>query len=92
LFSYIMRPAMIVSWIAGLILIAGYVGLKGNSWLHLKLLLVTLMTVCHVFLGIRLKDFAGDSNTRSHRYFRVINEVPTLLMIGIVILVIVKPF
>jgi putative membrane protein len=92
LLIYIMRPAMIVSWIAGLILAFVYIGFSGNIWLHLKLFFVVLLTVCHEFLAVRVKDFASDSNTRSQRYFRVINEVPTLLMIGIVILVIVKPF
>jgi protoporphyrinogen IX oxidase len=92
LLVYIMRPAMIVSWIAGLWMVFGYLGFKGNGWLHLKLLFVVLLTVCHESLAARVKDFAMDQNTRSQRYFRIINEVPTLLMIGIVILVIVKPF
>jgi protoporphyrinogen IX oxidase len=92
LFIYIMRPAMIVSWIAGLWMVFGYLGFKGNYWLHLKLLFVVFLTICHEYLGVRVKDFALDQNTRSQRYFRIINEVPTLLMIGIVILVIVKPF
>jgi protoporphyrinogen IX oxidase len=92
LLVYIMRPAMIVSWILGLWMIFGYLGLKGNIWLHFKLLFVVLLTVCHAFLAVRVKDFAMDQNTRPQRYFRIINEVPTLLMIGIVILVIVKPF
>jgi protoporphyrinogen IX oxidase len=92
LLVYIMRPAMIVSWIAGLILAFVYIGLAGNYWLHLKLLFVILLTVSHGFLAARVKDFASDNNSRSQRYYRVINEIPTLLMIGIVILVIVKPF
>jgi protoporphyrinogen IX oxidase len=92
LFVYIMRPAMIVSWIIGLTLVFGYVGLAGNGWLYVKLLSVGLLTACHVFLGIRVKDFAEDGNTRPQRYYRILNEVPTLLMIAIVILAIVKPF
>jgi protoporphyrinogen IX oxidase len=92
LLTYIMRPAMIVSWIAGLILAFVYIGLAGHYWLHLKLAFVLLLTVSHVILSTRVKDFASDRNIRPQRYYRIINEVPTLLMIGIVILVIVKPF
>ena len=92
LYRYIMRPAMIVSWVIGLVLVFGYVGLSGNYWLHAKLLLVFLMTASHVFMGFWVNDFAEDKNTRPQKFFRIANEVPTLLMIGIVILAVVKPF
>jgi protoporphyrinogen IX oxidase len=92
LLRYIMRPAMIVSWIAGLALAFVYVGFPGNIWLHAKLLFVVLLTVSHEFLAVRVKDFAEDRNTRPQRYYRIINEVPTLLMVAIVILAVVKPF
>jgi putative membrane protein len=87
----IMTPAMVVAWTAGLVLaISG--GLFHQGWFHVKLLLVVLMTIAH-HLMIRWKnDFAADRNTRPQKYYRIANEVPTLLMIGIVILVIVKPF
>lgn len=92
LYRYIMRPAMIVSWIIGLVLVFGYVGLSGNYWLHAKLVLVCLMTASHVFMGIWVNDFAENRNVRPQKFFRIANEVPTLLMIGIVILAVVKPF
>ncbi len=92
LLRYIMRPAMIVSWIAGLTLAFVYVGFTGNIWLHAKLLFVVLLTASHEFLAVRVKDFAEDRNTRPQRFYRIANEVPTLLMIGIVILAVVKPF
>ncbi|OYU47984.1 MAG: TIGR00701 family protein [Rhizobiales bacterium PAR1] len=91
LFRFIMRPAMTVSWIAGLWLSWSSFGFKGG-WLHAKLALVVLLTVHHVFQGGWLREFAEDQRQRSHRFYRFQNEVPTLLMIGIVIFVIVKPF
>jgi protoporphyrinogen IX oxidase len=92
LLRYIMRPAMVVSWLAGLALAFVYVGFSGHYWLHAKLLFVSLLTVSHEIIAVRVKDFAQDRNTRPQRYFRIINEIPTLLMIVIVILVVVKPF
>jgi putative membrane protein len=91
LLKAIINPAMAVTWIAGLYLAwAGHWFSAG--WLHGKLLLVIAMSGMHGFLGRCVKDFAADRNTRSQRFYRVINEVPTVLMIGIVILVVVKPF
>jgi protoporphyrinogen IX oxidase len=92
LLKAIMTPAMLVSWVLGLILVFGYVGLAGNIWLHMKLLLVLAMTAAHGFQARWVRDFAADRNQRSHKFYRVANEVPTLLMIGIVILAVVKPF
>jgi putative membrane protein len=87
----IMNPAMIVAWLAGLYL--GWVGhLFSAGWLHGKLLLVVLLTGVHGFFSRWVRDFAADRNTKSQTFYRVINEVPTILMIGIVILVVVKPF
>jgi putative membrane protein len=91
LLNAIMRPAMIVSWLAGLY-IAWAGGWFSAGWFHAKLALVVLMTAAHEFLAARVRDFARDSNTRSHKFYRIINEVPTLLMVLVVILVIVKPF
>jgi protoporphyrinogen IX oxidase len=87
----IMTPAMIVTWLAGLYLAwAGHWFAAG--WFHGKLLLVLLLSGAHGFFSRCVRDFAADRNTRSQRFYRFINEVPTLLMVGIVILVVVKPF
>lgn len=93
LLRLIMNPAMIASWVFGLWLIV----LLGSSamtagWLHGKLALVILLSVAHGFMARWRKDFERDTNRHTERFFRTVNEVPTLLMIGIVILVIVKPF
>jgi putative membrane protein len=87
----IINPAMIVTWLAGLYLVwAG--GWYLAPWFHAKFLLVLIMSTVHGFFARYVKDFAADRNQRSQKFYRVINEVPTVLMIGIVILVIVKPF
>ena len=91
LLKAIMNPAMIATWITGLYL-AYAEGFLRDSWLHTKLALVLLMSGIHAFLGARVRAFAEDRNRSSGTFYRVLNEVPTLLMIGIVILVIVKPF
>jgi putative membrane protein len=87
----IINPAMILTWLAGL-----YLAWSGHwfssGWLHGKLALVILLSGVHGFFSRCVKDFAADRNTRSQKFYRIINEVPTLLMIGIVILVVVKPF
>jgi protoporphyrinogen IX oxidase len=87
----ITNPAMIVAWVTGLWL-AWTAGYFRDGWLHGKLLLVVLLSGVHGMLSRYVRDFAADRNRRSHKFYRVINEIPTLLMIGIVILVIVKPF
>jgi putative membrane protein len=92
LLKAIMTPAMIVAWILGLWLAFGHVGFRGQYWLHAKLVLVLAMSAMHGQMAKWVKDFAADRNTRSERFYRIANEGPTLLMIGIVILVIVKPF
>jgi putative membrane protein len=91
LLKAIINPAMIVTWLAGLYLAwAGHWFSAG--WFHGKLLLVLLLSGVHGFLSRCVKDFAADRNSRSETFYRVINEVPTILMIGAVILVVVKPF
>lgn len=91
LLKAIINPAMIVTWLAGL-----YLAWSGSwfsaGWLHGKLLLVLILSGVHGLFARWVKDFAADRNTRSQKFYRIINEVPTLLMIGIVILVVVKPF
>ncbi|NUU44983.1 protoporphyrinogen oxidase HemJ [Tardiphaga robiniae] len=91
LLKAIINPAMIAAWILGLYLAwAGH--WFSSGWFHAKLTLVLLMSGVHGFLSARVRDFAQDKNTRTSKFYRIINEVPTILMILIVILVIVKPF
>jgi putative membrane protein len=91
LLKVIINPAMIVTWLAGL-----YLAWSGHwfsaPWLHGKLLLVVLLSGVHGFFVRCVKAFKADRNPYSQKFYRIINEVPTVLMIGIVILVIVKPF
>jgi putative membrane protein len=91
LLKAIINPAMIATWALGLYLVfAG--GWWKAGWFHGKFALVLVLSAVHGFLARCLKDFAADRNTRPARFYRILNEVPTVLMIGIVILVIVKPF
>jgi putative membrane protein len=91
LLKAIINPAMVVTWLAGIYLAwSGHWYMSG--WFHAKFLLVLIMSGVHGFFSRMVKDFAADRNTRSQKFFRIINEVPTALMILIVILVIVKPF
>ena len=92
LFFYIMTPAMILSWAFGLILIheIGFDKL-GQTWMILKLVFVTLLTFYHLYLGRILGQFRIDSNRHSHKFYRLINEIPTLLLILIIFVVIFKP-
>ena len=91
LLKAIINPAMIVAWVLGLYLVWDG-GWYTSGWLHAKVLLVLILSGFHGLLSRLVKDFAADRNTRPARFYRMINEVPTVLMIGIVILVIVKPF
>ncbi len=91
LIKIIMNPAMMISWVLGLYLAWSVYGFSGG-WLHAKIGLVVLMTATHVYFSRSAKRFARDGNTRTARHWRLMNEVPTLLMIAIVILVVVKPF
>ena len=92
LYFYIMMPAMILSWIFGLLLI-GNIGFDQltNMWLQIKLIFVIILTGYHIFLGACLKKFYNNSNTLSSRFYRIFNEVPTILLILIVFIVIFKP-
>jgi protoporphyrinogen IX oxidase len=91
LLKAIINPAMVVTWLAGIYLVwAGH--WLGAGWFHGKLLLVLLLSGVHGMLSARVRDFANDANTKSQKFYRIINEVPAVLMVGIVILVIVKPF
>src|SRR6185437_14591085 len=91
LLKAIINPAMIATWLAGLYLVwAGHWYLSG--WFHVKLLLVLVMSAVHGFFVRVVRAFAADRNPYSQKFFRIINEVPAVLMVGIVILVMVKPF
>ena len=91
LLTAIINPAMIATWAFGLWL-AWDGGFFTSRWFHAKLALVVVMSAVHGFYARCVREFAEDRNTRPQRFYRMINEVPTLLMIGIVILVVVKPF
>ena len=92
LYFYIMTPAMILSWVFGLILIheIGFQQLA-NLWLQSKLILVSLLTVYHFYLGLLLNKFKLDQNRKSSKFYRYVNEIPTLLLILIIFIVIFKP-
>ena len=92
LFYYIMTPAMFLSWIFGLILFheIGFEKLV-QKWMILKLIFVVLLTLYHLYLGKILGQFKLDSNKHSHKFYRYINEIPTLLLILIIFVVIFKP-
>ena len=92
LYYYIMTPAMILSWIFGIILFFS-LGIEVFSalWIQIKLFLVILLTIYHFYLGYCVGCFANNQNTNSSKFFRIINEIPTILLIFIVFIVIFKP-
>jgi len=92
LLVYIMNPAMIVSWIFGILLIHT-IGMDnfGSIWLQLKLAFVIILTIYHFFLFQCLRKFAENRNTYSSKFYRIINEIPTVLLIGIILIVVFKP-
>ena len=92
LFIYIMNPAMIASWIFG-VLLMHTIGTDNLSslWLQLKLLFVIILTIYHFFLFQCLRKFAENNNAYSSKFYRIINEIPTVLLIGIILFVVFKP-
>ena len=92
LYNYIMRPAMILSWLFGFLLIHS-IGLQSfkEFWLLAKIILVISLTFYHFFLFSCIKQFSDDNNRHSPKFFRVINEVPTILLIAIIFIVVLKP-
>lgn len=93
LYKYIMTPAMISSWSFGiLMLLANPAILQGAGWMHAKLTLVVFMTGAHHVFGAWMKKFAKNENTKSDKFYRWANEIPTILMIFIVFLAILEPF
>ena len=93
LLRYIATPAMIASWVLGLMLaFSGALDWSRDGWFHAKLILVLALSAYHGLLAVWTNDFALDRNTRSARFYRIANEIPTILMILIVILAVVRPF
>jgi putative membrane protein len=91
LYKFIMMPAMIVTWVLGIVLVLQGQFL-GSTWFHIKIVLVLAMTVVHGLFGQWTHEFDHDRNTRSQKFYRIANEIPTVLLIVIVILAAVKPF
>ena len=91
LLKAIMNPSMIVAWVLGLAL-ALHIGAFAQGWFHAKLLLVVIMSIQHMAMGKWRKDFEADRNKHDHKFYRVMNEVPTVTLILVVILVKAKPF
>ena len=92
LYFYIMRPAMIATWLFGVILIyINGLDIFSQLWMHIKLALVIFLTIYHEYLGICLKSFKLKTNTKTSKFFRIINEVPTIILILIIFIVIFKP-
>ena len=92
LMFFIMTPAMFLSWFFGIALILiNEIAITSSFWVQVKLFLVVLLTIYHLFLGHYLRKFALDENKKSAKFFRIINEIPTVLLILIVFFVIYKP-
>ena len=92
LYFYIMRPAMILTWLFGIILIyINGVEILFQAWMQIKIILVILLSAFHEYLGRCFYSLKNNTNTRSTKYFRIINEIPTIILILIVFIVIFKP-
>ncbi len=92
LYFYIMRPAMITAWLFGIILIyINGLDIFSQLWMHTKLALVIFLTIYHEYLGTCLKSLKLKTNTKTSKFFRIINEVPTIILILIIFIVIFKP-
>jgi protoporphyrinogen IX oxidase len=92
LYNYIMMPAMLLSWLFGILLIysLGFNIFK-ELWMQIKIVSVLILTHYHFILGRYLQDFATNSNRKSSRFYRIINEVPTIILIVVVFVVVFKP-
>ena len=92
LYFYIMRPAMILTWIFGIVLIyLNGIEVFSELWMQIKLVLVILMSAYHEYLGKCLLALKNNTNIKSSKFFRIINEIPTIMLISIVFLVVFKP-
>lgn len=92
LLRYIMNPAMIATWVIGLLMIFAFPSVFEQGWMHAKLTLVIILTAYHHMLGRWRKRFEKGENTHDHVFYRWMNEVPTVILITAVILAVVKPF
>ena len=92
LYNYIMMPAMLLSWLFGVLLIhsLGF-AVFSELWMQIKIILVSILTIYHFLLGKYLNDFAINNNEKSSKYYRLINEVPTIILIVVVFVVVYKP-
>ncbi len=92
LYNYIMMPAMLLSWLFGILLIhsLGF-SIFGELWMQIKTLAVVILTYYHFLLGKYLNDFAIDSSKKTSKFFRIMNEVPTTILIVVVFVVVFKP-
>ena len=92
LYNYIMMPAMLLSWLSGILLIhsLGF-AIFTELWMQIKIVLVLILTFYHFILGKYLNDFAIDKNDKSSKFYRIINEVPTIILIVVVFVVVFKP-
>jgi|TARA_B110000444_G_C18505555_1_gene439840 putative membrane protein len=92
LYNYIMMPAMIFTWLFGIFLIHSLgITIFSELWMQIKLVLVLILTHFHFYLGKCVKSFASDQNMKSSKFYRIINELPTLLLVIIIFIVIFKP-
>ena len=92
LYRGIMTPSMVATVVLGVWMLTIAPPLLSQGWMHAKLALVLLLIVYHFWCGRLLRDFAHDRNTRSHRWYRVFNEIPVVILIAVVVLAVVKPF
>ncbi len=93
LLKFIMNPAMILSYFFAIILIIQFPEYYKNAgWLHTKILLVLILSALHGYFAVTVKKFATDQNIKTAKFYKIINEIPTILMILIVVLVVVRPF
>ena len=92
LYNYIMMPAMIISWLFGILLIhiLGF-SVFFELWMQIKTAAVVILTYYHFTLGKYLNDFANDSNQKTSKFFRIYNEIPTIILIVVIFVVIFKP-
>ena len=92
LYNYIMMPAMLLSWVFGILLIhtLGF-SVFSEAWMQIKIISVVILTYYHFTLGKYLNDFAIDSNQKTSKFFRIYNEIPTLILIVVIFVVIFKP-
>ena len=92
LYNYIMMPAMLLSWIFGILLVHSLgIEIFSELWMQIKIVLVSILTFYHFLLGKYLSDFSINNNQKTSKFFRIINEVPTIILIVVVFIVVFKP-